>query len=121
MLILEFHENKSFIPNFSGDRIPQDLADEIVRVTPPKLQPGIKTKVNNLMREPGNKDLANSVLVDRVLAGSQGDIINAIKAVDRYKVFQDVITSFYRRFANGVLFRRSLTLGTKSLFANFYF
>merc|ERR1712172_386444 len=61
-------------------------ADKIVRVTPPKIQPGIKTKVNNLMREPGNKDLANSVLVDRVLAGSQGDIINAIKAVDRYKV-----------------------------------
>ena len=79
--------SKSFISNFSGDRIPQDLADEIVRVTPPKIQPGIKTKVNNLMREPGNKDLANSVLVDRVLAGSQGDIINAIKAVDRYKVF----------------------------------
>merc|ERR1711935_347133 len=74
------------IKGLKGDRIPQDLADEIVRVTPPKLQPGIKTKVNNLMREPGNKDLANSVLVDRVLAGSQGDIINAIKAVDRYKV-----------------------------------
>ena len=87
ILILEFHESKSFVSNFSGDRIPQDLADEIVRVTPPKIQPGIKTKVNNLMREPGNKDLANSVLVDRVLAGSQGDIINAIKAVDRYKVF----------------------------------
>jgi len=74
------------IQGLKGDRIPQDLADEIVRVTPPKIQPGIKTKVNNLMREPGNKDLANSVLVDRVLAGSQGDIINAIKAVDRYKV-----------------------------------
>jgi len=74
------------IKGLKGDRISQDLADEIVRVTPPKLQPGIKTKVNNLMREPGNKDLANSVLVDRVLAGSQGDIINAIKAVDRYKV-----------------------------------
>merc|ERR1711935_615946 len=74
------------IKGLKGDRTPQDLADEIVRVTPPKLQPGIKTKVNNLMREPGNKDLANSVLVDRVLAGSQGDIINAIKAVDRYKV-----------------------------------
>merc|ERR1711956_154223 len=74
------------IKGLKGDRIPQDLADEIVRVTPPKLQPGIKTKVNNLMWEPGNKDLANSVLVDRVLAGSQGDIINAIKAVDRYKV-----------------------------------
>merc|ERR1712203_1157823 len=56
------------IKGLKGDRIPQDLADEIVRVTPPKIQPGIKTKVNNLMREPGNKDLANSVLVDRVLA-----------------------------------------------------
>merc|ERR1712008_307636 len=74
------------IKGLKGDRISQDLADEIVRVTPPKVQPGIKTKVNNLMREPGSKDLANSVLVDRVLAGSQGDIINAIKAVDRYKV-----------------------------------
>jgi len=73
------------IKGLKGDRISQDLADEIVRVTPPKVQPGIKTKVNNLMREPGSKDLANSVLVDRVLAGSQGDIINAIKAVDRFK------------------------------------
>ena len=71
-----------------------------MRVTPPKIQPGIKTKVNNLMREPGNKDLANSVLVDRVLAGSQGDIINAIKAVDRYKVFQDFIEELLMVFSS---------------------
>ena len=62
-----------------------------MRVTPPKVQPGIKTKVNNLMRQPGSKDLANSVLVDQVLAGSQGDIINAIKSVDRYKVFYNIL------------------------------
>jgi len=74
------------IQGLKGDKIPQDLADEIVRVTPPKIQPSIKTKVTKLMREPGSSGLPNSVLVDRILAGSQGDIIAAIEAVDRYKV-----------------------------------
>jgi len=77
---------KNTIAGLQGNNIPQDLADEIVRVTPPKVQGLIANKVAALGRQPGSDSLSDSVFVDRVLADMQGDIIAAIKAVDRYRV-----------------------------------
>jgi len=74
------------IRGLQGNKIPQDLADEIVRVTPPKVQPLIKTKVSTLSKQPGSSSLPDSVFVERIIADLQGDVIAAIKGVDRYKV-----------------------------------
>merc|ERR1712212_330062 len=54
--------------------------------TPPKVQPLIKTKVTALSKQPGSSSLPDSVFVERIIADMQGDVIAAIKGVDRYKV-----------------------------------
>jgi len=74
------------IKGLQGNAISQDLADEIVRVTPPKVQPLIKNKVLTLSRQPGSSSLPDSAFVERIIADLQGDVIAAIKGVDRYKV-----------------------------------
>merc|ERR1712241_1319792 len=74
------------IKGLQGNNIPQDLADEIVRVTPPKVQGLIKNKVTTLSLQPGSSSLPDSVFVERIVADMQGDVIAAIKGVDRYKV-----------------------------------
>merc|ERR1712110_579260 len=66
------------IKGLQGNNIPQDLADEIVRVTPPKVQGLIKNKVTTLSLQAGSSSLPDSVFVDRVIAAIQG--------VDRYRV-----------------------------------
>merc|ERR1712037_612222 len=76
------------IQGLKGDRIPQDLADEIVRVTPPKIQPGIKTKVNNLMREPGNKAVARYKVV--LNKPGFGDIMQRIMAALRVMIEREI-------------------------------
>ena len=53
-----------------GNNIPQDLADEIVRVTPPKVQGLIKNKVTALALQPGSSSLPDYVFVDRILGKS---------------------------------------------------
>merc|ERR1712241_107447 len=77
---------KNTILGLEGNAISQDLADEIVRVTPPKVAPLIPGKVSTLMKQPGSSSLPDSALVDRVIAGMQGDVIAAIEAVDKFKV-----------------------------------
>merc|ERR1712156_763163 len=74
------------IKGLQGNNIPQDLADEIVRVTPPKVQGLIKNKVTALALQPGSSSLPDSVFVDRIIADMRGDVIAAIEAVPRYKV-----------------------------------
>merc|ERR1712156_767400 len=49
------------IKGLQGNNIPQDLADEIVRVTPPKVQGLIKNKVTALALQPGSSSLPDSV------------------------------------------------------------
>merc|ERR1712079_73492 len=74
------------IKGLQGNNIPQNLADEIVRVTPPKVQGLIKNKVTALALQPGSSSLPDSVFVDRIIADMRGDVIAAIEAVPRYKV-----------------------------------
>merc|ERR1711992_325725 len=70
---------KNTILGLEGNAISKDLADEIVRVTPPKVSPLIPGKVSTLMKQPGSSSLPDSVIIDRVIADSQGDVIAAIK------------------------------------------
>merc|ERR1712241_329144 len=77
---------KNTILGLEGNAISKDLADEIVRVTPPKVSPLIPGKISILMKQPGSSALPDSVIIDRVIADCQGDVIAAIKAVDKYKV-----------------------------------
>jgi hypothetical protein len=74
------------IKGLQGNNIPQDLADEIVRVTPPKVQGLIKNKVTTLSLQAGSSSLPDSVFVERIIADMQGDVLAAIKGVDRYRV-----------------------------------
>ena len=67
------------------EQISQDLADEIVAWAPGRLSGLIKRRVAALLSsETGN--LPDSVIVDRIVAGMQGDIISAIKGNDKYRV-----------------------------------
>merc|ERR1739842_190195 len=54
--------------------------------TPPKVQGLIKNKVTTLSLQAGSSSLPDSVFVERVFADMQGDVLAAIKGVDRYRV-----------------------------------
>lgn len=71
--------------NANDDQISQDLADEIVAWAPGRLGGLIKQRVSALLSSE-NRNLPDSVIVDRVVAGMQGDIINAIENHDKYRV-----------------------------------
>lgn len=66
--------------------ISDDLLDEIVRVIPGRVSPVVTQKVANLMRQPGSDSLSDSVLAQRVVDDMNGDIIQAIRDDDTYKV-----------------------------------
>jgi len=68
-----------------NDQISQDLADEIVAWSPGRFGGLVKQRVEALLSaESGN--LPDSVIVDRILAGMQGDIINGIEGNAKYRV-----------------------------------
>ena len=67
------------------EQISQDLADEIVAWAPGRLSGLIKQRVAALLSSE-TRNLPDSVIVDRIVAGMQGDIISAIKGNDKYRV-----------------------------------
>jgi len=67
------------------EQISQDLADEIVAWAPGRLSGLIKRRVAALLSSE-TRNLPDSVIVDRIVAGMQGDIISAIKGNDKYRV-----------------------------------
>ena len=67
------------------EQISQDLADEIVAWAPGRLSGLIKRRVADLLSSE-TRNLPDSVIVDRIVAGMQGDIISAIKGNDKYRV-----------------------------------
>merc|ERR1711953_793287 len=67
------------------EQISQDLADEIVAWAPGRLSGLIKQRVAALLSSE-TRNLPDSVIVDRIVASMQGDIISAIKGNDKYRV-----------------------------------
>merc|ERR1711953_1021706 len=68
-----------------AQQVSQDLADEIVAWAPGRLSGLIKQRVAALLSSE-TRNLPDSVIVDRIVAGMQGDIISAIKGNDKYRV-----------------------------------
>merc|ERR1711992_123921 len=68
-----------------AQQVSQDLADEIVAWAPGRLSRLIKRRVAALLSSE-TRNLPDSVIVDRIVAGMQGDIISAIKGNDKYRV-----------------------------------
>merc|ERR1712066_246999 len=68
-----------------AEQISQDLADEIVAWAPGRLSGLIKRRVAALLSSE-TRNLPDSVIVDRIVAGMQGDITSAIKGNDKYRV-----------------------------------
>merc|ERR1712066_925162 len=68
-----------------AQQVSQDLADEIVAWAPGRLSGLIKRRVAALLSSE-TRNLPDSVIVDRIVAGMQGDIISAIKGNDKYRV-----------------------------------
>jgi len=68
-----------------AQQVSQDLADEIVAWAPGRLTGLIKRRVAALLSSE-TRNLPDSVIVDRIVAGMQGDIIKAIEGNDKYRV-----------------------------------
>merc|ERR1711953_922126 len=68
-----------------AQQVSQDLADEIAAWAPGRLSGLIKQRVAALLSSE-TRNLPDSVIVDRIVAGMQGDIISAIKGNDKYRV-----------------------------------
>merc|ERR1712213_54346 len=71
--------------NANDDTISQDLADEIVAWAPGRLSGLVGQRVTALLASE-SRNLPDSVIADRVIAGMQGDIIDAIRNNAKYRV-----------------------------------
>ena len=64
----------------------QALYDEILAIIPPSMSGVVKQKVSVLMQQADSQNLPESVLVERIIASLQGDVIGAIEADSRFRV-----------------------------------
>jgi len=71
--------------NANDDTISQNLADEIVAWAPGRLSGLVGQRVTALLASE-SRNLPDSVIADRVIAGMQGDIIDAIRNNAKYRV-----------------------------------
>merc|ERR1712213_294894 len=71
--------------NANDDTISQNLADEIVAWAPGRLGGLVGQRVTALLASE-SRNLPDSVIADRVIAGMQGDIIDAIRNNAKYRV-----------------------------------